>query len=70
MRPDEAAPYPIGQLTPIIDLDRVCRLPDVDALLELINEGAYDEHIEAILAAGHARKRTRRGVRRPYGLTR
>lgn len=50
--------------------DRIVRLPDIDALLELINDGSYDDHIEAILAAGHARKRERRGVRRPYGVPR
>lgn len=51
-------------------IDAACRLPDIDALLELINDGSYDDHIEAILAAGHARKRERRGVRRPYGVPR
>lgn len=58
----------VDRITGIIDLDRVIRLPDIDALLQLINDGSYDEHLEAILAAGHARKRERRGVRRPYGI--
>ena len=40
------------------------RLPDVDALLELICEGAYDEHLEDILSAAHDRKRARRQPRR------
>lgn len=57
--------------TAVVDVtDRAVRLPDIDALLTLINEGAYDDHLEAILAAGHGRKRERRGLRRPYGLTR
>ena len=38
------------------------RLPDVDALLDLITEGAYDEHLEDILSAAHTRKRVRRST--------
>lgn len=44
--------------------DAELRLPDVDALLELIVEGAYDEHLEDILSAAHDRKRQRRAQRR------
>ena len=44
------------------------RLPDVDALIALINEGAFDTHLEDLLAAAHGRKRERRGRRVPYGV--
>ncbi len=50
-------------------VDSAALLPDVDALIELVNEGAYDDHLEDILAALHGRKRERRGHRRPYGRT-
>lgn len=51
-------------------LDLAVRLPDVDALLDLITSGAYDAHLEDILAATHGRKRARRGQRHPYGTLR
>ena len=54
----------------IIDLtgpDLPVRLPDMDAIIELINEGHYDAHLEDLLAAAHGRKRERRGNRVPYG---
>lgn len=51
--------------------DALVRLPDVDALLELIVTGAYDDHLEDILAAAHGRKRERRSsIRHPYGTLR
>ena len=50
--------------------DTPVRLPDMDAIIELINEGHYDEHLEDLLAAGHGRKREIRGKRRPYGIVR
>ncbi len=43
---------------------------EVDVLLDKLLNGDLDEHLEAILAAGHARKRQRRGVRRASGLPR
>lgn len=41
---------------------------DIDLLLEQLINGDLDEHLEAILAAGHSRKRARRGVRRAHGV--
>lgn len=58
---------PAAKVAEFDPIDRSVRLPDLDALLALINSGAYDEHLEAILAAAHGRKRARRGIRRPYG---
>ncbi len=50
-------------------VDRQVRLPDIDALLELLTSGAYDQHLEDILTAAHGRKRERRpNSRHPYGL--
>lgn len=48
--------------------DLPVRLPDMDAIIELINEGHYDDHLEDLLAAAHGRKRERRGSRVPYGV--
>lgn len=41
----------------------------VGELLAAIADGMLDDRLEEILAAAHGRKRARRGVRRPYGLT-
>lgn len=38
------------------------------AFLDAIADGRADAYLEAILAAGHARKRALRGVRLPYGV--
>jgi hypothetical protein len=60
-------------VSPALDLDPLdlaVRLPDVDAVLDLITSGAYDEHLEDILAAAHGRKRAKRGLRHPYGTLR
>lgn len=65
---DDCVQLPPARLPELELMDRAVRLPDIDALLALINDGSYDDHIEAILAAGHARKRERRGIRRPHGL--
>ena len=43
---------------------------EIQVFLDAINDGRADDYLEAILAAGHAHKRTRRGVRLPYGVTR
>lgn len=43
---------------------------EVDVLLDKLINGDLDDYLEAILAAGHARKRARRGVRRAQGLPR
>lgn len=42
--------------------------PDIETLLDGINDGYYDPYLEAILAGAHARKRALRGVVLPYGL--
>lgn len=57
----------VPEQVPLTRPDTDVRLPDLDALLALINEGAYDDHLEDILAAAHGRKRARRGLRHPYG---
>jgi lantibiotic modifying enzyme len=42
-----------------------------DVLVErAINDGALDKDIEAILAAGHGRKREMRNINMPYGMRR
>jgi hypothetical protein len=61
----------MGEPARVIDLrDMPARPVDVDAVIELINEGQFDQHIEDLLAALHGRKRERRGHRRPYGRAR
>jgi hypothetical protein len=52
----------------MLTVDLPVRLPDMDAIIELINEGHYDDHLEDLLAAAHGRKREKRGCRRPYGV--
>lgn len=41
---------------------------DIQKILDFVNEGLYDPYLEALLAAGHSRKRRLRGVRSPYGV--
>ena len=41
---------------------------ETDRLIEQINAGELDPHIEGLLAALHGRKRLRRGVRNSHGL--
>jgi hypothetical protein len=40
------------------------------AVIDAINDGALDKDIEAILAAGHGRKREMRNINMPYGMRR
>lgn len=42
---------------------------ELQAILDAINRGDADKYLEAILAAGHSRKRLLRGVKVPYGIT-
>lgn len=69
LKADEEAAEEIREMREAANADDDPAPTPIRDVLDGLNEGKFDPYIEAILAAGHSRKRALRGVREFPNLT-